>query len=256
MWVCSRAVRNLLVSTRAGETPAANRVARALSGEDRFMKRLILVVVGLCALAVAVPVAQTAPTQPNGCSVEHISGAECQGPDFAPAADSCEISTWVVNASCDLTPSDGTANITSGFVQVYAALQGTDWHTQFDLELRNKATGEVLYSRDGSNTTPVSGGPQPTNKCWALGTRSRCRAPARWSAWSPGPTHPPARHSRARLHLTASASSTTSCAARCTDLRRTRQEPDTDGLGPNRAEAVCVLGAAQGRSRSRRLWSL
>ncbi len=133
------------------------------------MKRLVLVVVALCALAVAVPVAQTAPTQPNGCSVEHISGAECQGPDFAPAADSCNISTWVNNASCDLTVSDGTANITSGFVQVYAALQGTDWHTEFHLTLRDKATGEVLYSRDGSNTTPVSGGSTPTNQVLGFG---------------------------------------------------------------------------------------
>jgi hypothetical protein len=133
------------------------------------MKRLALVVVGLCALAVAVPAAQTAPTQPNGCSVEHISNAECQGPDFAPAADSCEITTWVGNASCDLTVSDGTANITSGFVQVYAALQGTDWHTQFDLVLRDKATGEVLFSRNGSRTTPVSGGSLPPNQFLGFG---------------------------------------------------------------------------------------
>ena len=133
------------------------------------MKRLVLVVVGLCALAVAVPAAQTAPTQPNGCSVEHISGAECQGPDFQPAADSCDISTWVDNASCDLTVSDGTANITSGFVQVYAALQGTDWRTEFHLTLRNKATGEVLFSRDGSNTTPVSGGSMPPNQVLGFG---------------------------------------------------------------------------------------
>jgi hypothetical protein len=128
------------------------------------MKRLVLVVVGLCALVVAVPVAQTAPTQPNGCSVEHISGAECQGPDLAPAADSCNISTWVNNASCDLTVSDGAANITSGFVQVFAALEGTDWHTAFHLDVRDKATGEVLFSRDGSNTTPVSSGSMPPNQ--------------------------------------------------------------------------------------------
>jgi hypothetical protein len=133
------------------------------------MKRLVLVVVGLCALAVAVPAAQTAPTQPNGCSVEHISNAECQGPDFDPPADSCEITTWVGNASCDLAVSDGAANITSGFVQVYAALQGTDWHTEFHLVVRDKATGEVLFSRDGSNTTPVSGGSLPPNQGLGFG---------------------------------------------------------------------------------------
>jgi hypothetical protein len=133
------------------------------------MKRLALVVTALCALAVAVPVAQTAPTQPNGCSVEHLSGAECQGPDFEPAADSCKITTWVDNASCDLAVSDGVANITSGSVQVYAALQGTDWHTEFHLVLRDKATGEVLFSRDGSNTTPVSGGSLPPNQVLGWG---------------------------------------------------------------------------------------
>jgi hypothetical protein len=121
------------------------------------MKRLTLLVVALGALAVAVPVAQTAPTQPNGCTVEHLSGAECQGPDLNAAADSCEISTWVGNASCDLTVSDGVANSVDGFLNVFAALQDTNWHTEFHLVIRDKSTGAVLFSRDGSTTTPASG---------------------------------------------------------------------------------------------------
>jgi hypothetical protein len=121
------------------------------------MKRLTLLVVALGALAVAVPVAQTAPTQPNGCTVEHVSGAECQGPDLNAAADSCEISTWVGNASCDLTVSDGVADSATGFLNVFAELQDTNWHTEFHLVIRDKSTGEVLFSRDGSNTTPASG---------------------------------------------------------------------------------------------------
>lgn len=125
------------------------------------MKRLAVLVMALCALAVAVPVAQTAPTSDTGCSVEHLSGAECQGPDMRPAADSCEISTWVGNATCDLTVSDGVANSAIGFISVFAALQDTNWHTEFHMVIRDKSTGEVLFSRDGSNTTPVSGHPTP-----------------------------------------------------------------------------------------------
>jgi hypothetical protein len=121
------------------------------------MKRIALLVVALCAFAVAVPVAQTAPTSDSGCTVEHLSGAECQGPDVNPAADSCEIATWVGNASCDLTVSDGVANSADGFLNVFAALQDTNWHTEFHLVIRDKSTGEVLFSRDGSNTTTVSG---------------------------------------------------------------------------------------------------
>jgi hypothetical protein len=125
------------------------------------MKRLTLLVVALGALAVAVPAAQTAPTQPNGCTVEHISGAACQGPDMKPAPEACEISTWVDNASCDLTVADGVADSAIGFLNVFAALQDTNWHTEFHMVIRDKSTGEVLFSRDGSNTTPVSAGPDP-----------------------------------------------------------------------------------------------
>ena len=128
------------------------------------MKRLAVLVMALCALTVAVPVAQTAPTSDTGCSVEHLSGAECQGPDMRPAADSCEISTWVGNATCDLTVSDGVANSAIGFISVFAALQDTNWHTEFHMVIRDKNTGEVLFSRDGSNTTPVSGHPTPSGQ--------------------------------------------------------------------------------------------
>jgi hypothetical protein len=125
------------------------------------MKRLALLVGAVSVLAVAVPAAETAPTSENGCTVEHLSGAACQGPDFEPAADFCEITTWVGDASCELTVSDGVANNASGFIKVYAALQDTDWHTEFHMVVRDKATGQVLFSRDGSSTTPVSGSPAP-----------------------------------------------------------------------------------------------
>ena len=125
------------------------------------MKRLTLLVVALGALALAVPTAQTAPTSDTGCTVEHLSGAECQGPDMRPAADACEISTWVGNATCDLTVSDGVADTAIGFLNVFAALQDTNWHTEFHMVIRDKTTGAILYSRDGSKTTPVSGAPEP-----------------------------------------------------------------------------------------------
>jgi hypothetical protein len=132
------------------------------------MKRLALLVLPVCALAVAVPAAQTAPTSDTGCSVEHLSGAACQGPDTDAAASSCEIATWVGDASCDLTVSDGVANTASGFVTVFAALQDTNWHTEFHLVIRDKSTGEVLLTRDGSTTTPVSGHPTPSNQTLAI----------------------------------------------------------------------------------------
>ena len=159
------------------------------------MKRLALLVVALGALAVAVPTAQTAPTSDTGCTVEHISGAECQGPDLNAAADSCEISTWVGNASCDLTVSDGVANSTSGFVNVFAELQDdTDWHTEFHMVIRDKGTGEVLFSRDGSTTTPVSGPAVPPQNL-SFSARSRRPAVVKRSARSRALTRPPDRHS-------------------------------------------------------------
>ena len=132
------------------------------------MKRLAVLVMALCALAVAVPVAETAPTSDTGCTVEHLSGAECQGPDAKPAAESCEIATWVGNASCDLTVADGVANSAIGFLTVFGALQDTNWHTEFHLVIRDKSTGDVLLSRDGSNTTPVSGAPEPPHQTLAF----------------------------------------------------------------------------------------
>jgi hypothetical protein len=139
------------------------------------MKRLALLVIAVCALAVAVPVAETAPTSDSGCSVEHLSDAECQGPDMRPAAASCEISTWVGNATCDLTVADGVGDSAIGFIKVFAALQDTDWHTEFHMVIRDKSTGEVLFSRDGSNTTPVSGHPTPPEQ--TLGYSAPLSAP-------------------------------------------------------------------------------
>jgi hypothetical protein len=125
------------------------------------MKRLALLVVALGALAVGVPAAQTAPTSDTGCTVEHISGAECQGPDMNAAADSCSISTWVGNAGCDLTVADGAADTAVVFLGVWGALQDTNWQTEFHLVIRDKSTGAILFSRDGSTTTPVSDSPEP-----------------------------------------------------------------------------------------------
>ena len=125
------------------------------------MKRLALLVVALGTLAVGVPAAQTAPTSATGCTGEHLSGAACQGPDVRPALNSCEIATWVGDASCDLTVADGVADTSIGFLKVFAALQETNWHTEFHMVIRDKGTGQVLFSRDGSTTTPVSAATEP-----------------------------------------------------------------------------------------------
>jgi hypothetical protein len=123
------------------------------------MKRLVVLVTALCVVAIAVPAAQTAPTSEQGCALEHLSAAECQGPDLNPAADFCNISTWVGNASCELTVADGVANTASGFVEAFAELQDTNWHAEFHMVVRDKTTGQVLFSRDGSSTLPVSQAP-------------------------------------------------------------------------------------------------
>jgi hypothetical protein len=127
------------------------------------MKRFVLLGVALCALAVVVPVAETAPTQPNGCTVEHLSNVECQGPDLAPAANRCEIPTWVGNASCELTVPDGVANIAGASTVVNAELvdSNSNWHAEYDYEIRDKNTGQVLFSRADSQTTPVGPGSIP-----------------------------------------------------------------------------------------------
>ena len=102
------------------------------------MKRLALLVVAVGALAIGVPGAQAAPTSDTGCTVEHLSGAACQGPDVRPALNSCEIATWVGDASCDLTVADGMADTTIGLLKVFAALEGTDWQTEFHMVIRDK----------------------------------------------------------------------------------------------------------------------
>lgn len=121
------------------------------------MKRLVLLVIALSALAVAVPVAETAPTSDTGCTVEHLQNTECQGPDADPAANACQINTWVDNARCELTVEDGVASGYTASTTAYAALQDPNWHAEFHYVIRDKSTGQVLFSRDGSNTTPVSG---------------------------------------------------------------------------------------------------
>jgi hypothetical protein len=126
------------------------------------MKRLALLVVALGALAVGVPAAETAPTSDTGCTAEHLSGAACQGPDVRPAPSSCEIATWVGDASCALTVADGAADTTIGFLKVYATLQAdNNWQTEFHMVIRDLGTGEFLFSRDGGTTTPLAEAHEP-----------------------------------------------------------------------------------------------
>lgn len=125
------------------------------------MKKLVLLVIAGGALVILVPAAQTAPTAPNGCSVEHLSGAPCQGPDADAAANACEINTWVGDASCVLTVSDGTANLATVFTKAHSVLQDTNWHAEAHVVVRDNATGQVLLTEDGSSTVPVSPGSLP-----------------------------------------------------------------------------------------------
>jgi hypothetical protein len=120
------------------------------------MKRLVLLGLAIAALAIIVPAAQTAPTSDTGCAAEHVSGAACQGPDADPAANACEIYTWVGDASCVLTVPDGVASSTTGTLIAYAANQDTNWHAEFELSIRDTGTGQVLYSNSDSLTVPVT----------------------------------------------------------------------------------------------------
>lgn len=120
------------------------------------MKGLVLPVTALCVLAIAVPAAQAAPTSDTGCAIEHVTGAECQGPDADPAADVCQINTWVDNATCTLTVQDGVAELATGFADAYAEIQGTNWHAEFHFVIRDASTGAVLYSEDNSLTVPIA----------------------------------------------------------------------------------------------------
>jgi hypothetical protein len=132
------------------------------------MKRLVVVVVlSLCALVFAVPAAQASPTSATGCTVEHVSGAECQGPDVDPAANACEIYTWVDNASCVLTVTDGVASNTSGTLVANAENQDANWHAEFQLAIRDVGTGQVLYSTGDSLTVPIT--QQPVVPAASLG---------------------------------------------------------------------------------------
>jgi hypothetical protein len=119
------------------------------------MKVLVPSALVLVALVIAVPAAQAAPTSEGGCAVEHLSGAECQGPDADSDTNSCSISTWVGNATCELTVADGVASAANASASAYATVQGTDWHAEFHYVIRDKLTGQVLFSQDGSSTTPL-----------------------------------------------------------------------------------------------------
>lgn len=125
------------------------------------MKKLVLLVMAGGALVILVPAAQTAPTSPTGCAVEHLSNAACQGPDDDAAADACEINTWVGDASCVLTVPDGTADSVTVFAKAHSVLQDTNWHAEAHVVVRDSASGQVLLTEDGSSTVPVSGGSLP-----------------------------------------------------------------------------------------------
>ena len=120
------------------------------------MKRLVLLVLSLGALLIVVPAAQAAPTSATGCGVEHLTGAECQGPDADAAANACQIHTWVDNASCELTVPDGVASSATGTLVAYAENQDTNWHAAFNLVIRDQGTGQVLYSNQDALTVPIT----------------------------------------------------------------------------------------------------
>jgi hypothetical protein len=139
------------------------------------------------------------------------------------------------------------ANSTIGFVTVFAAHQDPNWHTEFHLVIRDKSTGQVLFSRDGSNTTPVSGHPTgPTAPTHAISAPLSATGGSEAVCEVTGTHTPAARHSQPKPCLKASALSTTSSAARCADLRRKLPSVGMDGLGLIRAGAVCFLEAAPG----------
>jgi hypothetical protein len=126
-------------------------------GEVILMKRLVVLVLSLCALVIAAPTAQTAPTSETGCTIEHVTGDECQGPDADPAANACDINTWVDNATCELTVPDGVASHASGGVFAFPELQNNNtWHAEAHLVIRDKATGTVLFTNDGSLSAPIT----------------------------------------------------------------------------------------------------
>lgn len=120
------------------------------------MKTLVLLTVALGAVAIGVPAAQTAPTNAQGCAVEHLTNAACQGPDVDTSATGCEINTWVGDASCELTAADGVASAASGSAEAYALVQGTDWHAELQVVIRDKSTGQVLFSGGDSSTIPLA----------------------------------------------------------------------------------------------------
>jgi hypothetical protein len=118
------------------------------------MKRFVLFLVALSALAIAVPAAHTAP-ESEDCSTQHLSGDPCQGPDTNAAANACTINTWVGDASCALTVPDGVASRATGSIEAYAEEQNGSWHSEAHLVIRDVATGLVLYSTDHSQTIPI-----------------------------------------------------------------------------------------------------
>jgi hypothetical protein len=131
------------------------------------MKKLALLIMALGALVIAVPAAQTSPSSDTGCAAEHVSGAACQGPDADPAANACQIYTWVDNATCTLTVADGVASGISGALVANAENQDANWHAEFHLTIRDAGTSQVLYSNDDSLTVPVT--QQPVVPAASLG---------------------------------------------------------------------------------------
>jgi hypothetical protein len=135
------------------------------------LKWFVLLAAALAAFAIAVPAAQTAPTSPNGCPVEHLTGAECQGPDADAAANACDINTWVDNASCVLTVPDGVASGASVATIAHAELQpDAIWHGEVHVVIRDQSSGQVLFAQDATNTVPVAEHPQLPAASIGIGT--------------------------------------------------------------------------------------
>lgn len=134
------------------------------------MKRLLLLGMAFCALAVAVPAAETAPTSDTGCTEQHVSGAECQGPDVDPAANSCAINTWVDNATCELTVPDGVASGGTGAATAYAEDQDGTWHAELRYVIRDISTGQILFEHDSSETVPITEQPVVPAASFGFGT--------------------------------------------------------------------------------------
>jgi hypothetical protein len=110
-------------------------------------KLALLVPVALLAAAAFAPGHAAAL---GACTTEELTGAACQGPDRAPAANQCTRKVWVVRASCAVRVPDGFADNLS-----------VSWHntsekgqtTYYKWVVKDPA-GNVLAQDSNSSKTP------------------------------------------------------------------------------------------------------